>query len=263
MLTTGRSPGPSTSRVADLIQALGTERFESETLRFLNATSGVEHYTIYRVRGNKPEFISGASVRGPHAVRSEDDRHRPKDQKRSYSDLQAVSLALDTADGTILVHDDIDMVDDIALRRALEHFHIVDRVVICGRASEDIYAVSLLRSAETGPFDDLELGRLNGAAEVLIAAIARHNGIRSEIPRALAGFGSVDFIETRLRAADWKLTERELQVAARILFGISAVGISLDLGLGEETIATYRKRLYHRLRIGSRHELFQKYLTLL
>jgi DNA-binding CsgD family transcriptional regulator len=65
-----------------------------------------------------------------------------------------------------------------------------------------------------------------------------------------------------LREADWGLSVRELQVSARILFGISALGISIDLGLGEDTIATYRKRLYARLSIGSRHELMQKYLSL-
>ena len=261
MLTTGLPAGPSTSTIAAVIQALGTERFESETLRFLHSTSGVEHYTVYRVRGDKPEFIAGASIRGRHAVST--DRDQPRERQRSYSDLQAASEALNEADGAVIVHDDLETLDDVALRRALAHFHIVDRVVVCGRSCEDIYAVSLLRSAETGPFDDVELDRLNGAAEVLIAAIARHAAIDGDKPRASAGFGSVESIEARLRNAQWKLTERELQVAARILFGVLTVGISLDLGLGEETVATYRKRLYRRLRIGSRHELFQRYLTLL
>ena len=38
---------------------------------------------------------------------------------------------------------------------------------------------------------------------------------------------------------------------------------ALDLEVGEETVATYRKRAYQRLGIGSRHELFQLYLALL
>jgi DNA-binding CsgD family transcriptional regulator len=261
MLTTGRPAGPAASTIAAVIQALGTERFEFETLRFLNSTSGVEHYTVYRVRGDKPEFISGASIRGPHAVGA--DRDGPRSRQRSYSDLRAASRALKRADGAVLVHDDLEDLDDVALRRALAHFRIVDRVVVCGRSYEDIYAVSLLRSVETGPFDDLELDRLNEAAEVLIAAIARHAAIHGDKPTAAAAFGSIEAIEAKLRHAQWRLTERELQVAARILYGVLTVGISLDLGLGEETIATYRKRLYHRLRIGSRHELFQKYLTLL
>jgi DNA-binding NarL/FixJ family response regulator len=121
----------------------------------------------------------------------------------------------------------------------------------------------LLRSRENGHFSDGELGQLSEAAPLLIAACAKHAATQLEPSGTALNFASVEQIENKLRRSDWKLTERELQVSARILYGISALGIALDLGLGEETIATYRKRLYQRLCIGSRHELFQKYLELL
>jgi DNA-binding CsgD family transcriptional regulator len=65
-----------------------------------------------------------------------------------------------------------------------------------------------------------------------------------------------------LRGANLGLTERELQVTSRILFGISALGIAAEFTLAEETIATYRKRAYERLHIGGRYELIQLYLGL-
>jgi DNA-binding CsgD family transcriptional regulator len=74
--------------------------------------------------------------------------------------------------------------------------------------------------------------------------------------------GTIPAIEARLRVANLGLTERELQVTSRILFGISALGIAAEFTLAEETIATYRKRAYERLRIGGRYELIQLYLGL-
>lgn len=254
------APAPAPQSIASIIEALGTDAFEGETLRYLNATSGVEHYTVYRVRGGKPEFLGGASIRGAHAIRRP---HRGfKGQQRSYEDLHAARAAMADYPGAVMMRDDIAAVEDHALRHALEHFHIVDRVVVCGRSVEDVYALAMLRSETMGEFEKPELERLEQSAEVLIAACAKHAAIHWDRSRAAEGFESVETIEGKLRTAGWGLSERELQVSARILYGISAVGIALDLGLGEETIATYRKRLYNRLRIGSRHELFQKYLKL-
>lgn len=251
----------SPASLASVIDALGTDSFEVETLRYLNQTSGAEHYTVYRMRGRKPEFLGGASVRGAHAVRSR--RSQAAAGERSYNDLFAAHRAASAAAGPVVVHEDVHDLDDRALRLAFERFQIVDRVMLCGRRLDDVYAISLLRSQDTGQFQERQIGNLSADAEALIAACAKHAVIHWDRARAAQGFDSVEQIEARLRSSDWKLSERELQVSARILFGISAIGIALDLGLGEETIATYRKRLYARMAIGSRHELFQKYLTLL
>lgn len=246
--------------VAALVDALGTDDFETEALQFLNCTSGVEHYTVYRLRGSQPEFMGGASVRGPHAVRARKAEQHARD--RAYHDLIAARSAASDAAGPVMMHNELQELEDRALRLAFNRFHIVDRVMLCGRRMDDVYAISLLRSAETGQFGGAELKRLAEVAETFIAACAKHAAIHWDRAKAIKGFESVEFIEGKLRRTDWGLSNRELQVAARILYGISAVGVALDLGLGEETIATYRKRLYQRLRIGSRHELLQKYLAL-
>ena len=113
-----------------------------------------------------------------------------------------------------------------------------------------------------GKFDAEQIAQIRANADLLIAVCAKHASLHWDRPRGVKIFESVETIEFTIKAAGWGLSVRELQVSARILFGISALGISIDLGLGEDTIATYRKRLYARLSIGSRHELMQKYLAL-
>jgi DNA-binding CsgD family transcriptional regulator len=251
---------PPPARFASIVGALGTDDFERETLCYLNDTCGVEHYSVYRVRGTTPEFLGGASVKGRHAVRFPNPRRK---YRRSYADLRIARQATQECSGALLMHHEIERVDDPELFSALRHFDIVDRVMLCGRAVDDLYALTLLRTRESGAFAPADLERLAGVAELLIAVIAKHASIHWDRPKSLRNFESVAVIEAKLKEADWGLSVREMQVSARILYGISALGISLDLGLGEETIATYRKRLYARLGIGSRHELFQKYLSVL
>src|SRR5690606_16731246 len=59
-----------------------------------------------------------------------------------------------------------------------------------------------------------------------------------------------------------RFPKREVEVCARILHGMSSIGIALDLGVSEETVRTYRKRSYQRLQIASERELLVWYLDL-
>lgn len=250
---------PTLPQMVKLIGALGTDQFESETLRVLGELAGVEHYSIYRVRGGVPEFLGGASVRGQHPARLTGANQR---YSRNYAELLRALEITRPGEPVLLLHDPIESLEDPGLTGALKHYNIVDRVMLCGQTDGDLYAVTLMRSAEVGAFEPAQIDQLQAAGDLLIAACAKHASIHWDRPRGVKIFASVDVIEAKLREAAWGLSERELQVSARILFGISALGISIDLGLGEDTIATYRKRLYARLAIGSRHELMQKYLSL-
>jgi DNA-binding CsgD family transcriptional regulator len=250
---------PSSRQTVALIGALGTDQFEGETLQVLGALAGVEHYSIYRVRGGTPEFLGGASVRGQHPARLTGANQR---YSRSYAELLRAAELVQPGQPALLFHDPIDSLEDPGLTGALRHYNIVDRIMLCGRTGDDLYAITLMRSAEVGAFGADQIAQLEASADLLIAACAKHASIHWDRPRGVKIFASVDVIEAKLREAAWGLSVRELQVSARILFGISALGISIDLGLGEDTIATYRKRLYARLAIGSRHELMQKYLSL-
>lgn len=249
----------SPEQMVALIEALGTDQFEDQTLHQLTAIAGVEHYSIYRVRGGVPEFLSGASVRGQHPARMTGASQR---YQRSYAELLRAMNLTQPGAPAILLHDPIESLEDPGLTGALLHYNIVDRVMLCGRPVDDLYAITLMRSADVGLFAPDQIAQVESCADLLIAACAKHASIHWDRPRGVKIFASVAVIEAKLREAAWGLSERELQVSARILFGISALGISIDLGLGEDTIATYRKRLYARLIIGSRHELMQKYLSL-
>lgn len=246
--------------ISAVVLALGTKDFENEALGFLNTAYGVEHYSVFRMKHGRSEFIGGASIHGEHAVRHLYGRHSTWSQ--SASDLHSARCVLKSGAGATIARSEPDTIADAGLRRALKHFHIVDRVMLCGRTGNDVYGLSLLRSDRAGRFEDTALAGLDRAADVLIAVFAKQTEIYWDRSSSLSGLESVERIEENLRSADWGVSERELQVSARILYGISALGIAHDLELREDTIATYRKRLYQRLQISSRHELLKKYLTL-
>jgi DNA-binding CsgD family transcriptional regulator len=63
--------------------------------------------------------------------------------------------------------------------------------------------------------------------------------------------------EERLLAIAPDLTTREREVCALIALGVSSEGIGLRLGISLNTVRTYRKRAYTRLRISSHNELLR------
>src|ERR1700679_918611 len=126
-----KAAAPAPHSIAAMIGALGTDAFEAETLRFLYAASGVEHFCVYRIKRGKPAFLSGASIRGRHAIR--DNPQHAHGGDRSYAELFAAGAAAGDATGAVVVHDDLASLEDRNLREPLQHFHIVDRVMVCGR----------------------------------------------------------------------------------------------------------------------------------
>lgn len=259
MGTAPRFEALSSQHMTALIGALASDQFEAVALQVLGSIAGVEHYSVYRVRGGTPEFLGGASVRGQHPARLTAANQR---YSRNYAELLRSLDEVPPGAPAILLHEPIDSMEDPGLAGALQHYNIVDRAVLCAWAGEEFYGITLMRSADAGIFTPGEIATLRASADLLIAVCAKHASLHWDRPRGVKIFASVEVIEATLREANWGLSVRELQVSARILFGISALGISIDLGLGEDTIATYRKRLYARLSIGSRHELMQKYLSL-
>ena len=123
--------------------------------------------------------------------------------------------------------------------------------------------MALVRRFESGRFDDLAIAQLTEVAQVLIKVCAKQIYLCRRMPDLAVHLGSQESIDQTLRVCGWGLTARERQVAVGIIRGVSALGISLELGLSEDTVSTYRKRTYRRLGIGSRHELFRKYLEAL
>ena len=93
-----------------------------------------------------------------------------------------------------------------------------------------------------------------------MAVLGKHADIRQTRPNVAQALTALDEIESCIVATS-ALPRREAEVSSRILYGMSSVGIALDLSVSEETVKTYRKRAYQRLAIGSERELLTWYLA--
>lgn len=161
----------------------------------------------------------------------------------------------------VLVRIDPHEIADATLREDIYLRHnVCDRIVLFGRRGGSLFGLSVIRTDEMGDFSDADIQRLMDEAEVLIALISRHADLLEASARGSASLVSLPLIESRLGCLFDCLSQRERQVCARILYGMSAEGIGLDLEIVPDTVITYKKRAFQRLGIATRYELLLLYL---
>lgn len=137
---------------------------------------------------------------------------------------------------------------------------IVDRVSILSRADKGLYCLNLFRTQ-----DSFEASALEGLEQnkPLLAALAlKHSRLAGALSPFMTRDAQILTLIERLEKTHPALTTREKEVCARILLGMSSDGIALDLAIKTQSVLTYRKRAYARLKISSQNELFALCLTL-
>ncbi len=256
------------TRLAPVIDALGTPDFERALLEIAQRHAGVEHCAIFRFNGAALSLIGAASEDGSdHALRQSaryaNEGYWQRDptliaarQRQPVAATPAAPLILRLDPKR--VHDR-QFRDEIYLKT-----HVTERVFVCGERGGWHYGVSLVRTSKTGWFSREQLTRLEQVSGFILSLAAKHAEILAtrggQVGEELA---SVDSIAQRVVSLFPSLTPREREVCARVLYGLTTQGIALDLGIRAESVATYRKRAYRRLGLGSRHELLRRYLAAL
>jgi DNA-binding CsgD family transcriptional regulator len=154
-------------------------------------------------------------------------------------------------------HECIDCLPPVFTDRAQLHFcpYECGRSLVCGRVIDVGIGIVL----NTDLPQDVLRDRLGPWRGLLLVSTAQHTKMMSSGPSVDTALTILEDIEECLAAAS-QFTKREAQVSARVLFGLSSIGIALDLGVSEQTVKSYRKRAYQRLAIGSEREMLNWYL---
>lgn len=134
--------------------------------------------------------------------------------------------------------------EDIGLReyrvQCFERPRYSDKLSFGWKGDSHAVVLSFYRRDAT---DDAALSKLGGLAELGLAALVRNLRHIEDV----ATVPLVTRLEAQLRYRFPMLTERELQVCAQTLAGLSADEAGLALGITRASVLTYRRRAYARL----------------
>lgn len=242
-----------------LVTTLGEDGFASALLAFVQGTCAVEHLVIYRLADQACTLVATAGPDGGGVARCRADAYLAGQFWRRDPALLA-SVGEQGVVEVATLAAPIDTLGDRLLRdRVYRSFGVRARVLIVGEAAGVRVALSLIRTDPGARHAAADVAKLRALSSDLVTLMAKHILLSGE-QEARTPLNSLTLIERRLERTRPRLPRREMQVCARILYGMTSTGISLDLHIGEESAMTYRKRAYARLGIASQRELLMWYL---
>lgn len=238
------------------IDSIGRDCFFDELLNLLNEICGADHCAAYELSDTFVGGLGNSSLDGSQTACNRFSRYLGLGYWRHDPVISEMQRTVDRTKPSI------SRIDLAALPADIHNdFYpdIHDRVILYGQRRDSVLYVNVLRSANRERFSSSGIAGLLNMGDALISLVSKHTEMQKRLPHlALASLAAIE----RSMLAHGKLSKREAQVCARILYGLSSAGIALDLGIGEETVKTYRNRAYLRLEIGSVRELLSWYLLI-
>lgn len=258
--------------LAGMVHRLGEAGFAPGLLQDLAAVLPAASWSVYRTGQRcRPTLFMSASLGVPDTTKdcwwaylSGPYRH-DRTWDRSLDEAVPAQESL-----TRLCHLTAPEVDAEHRARVYEAHGVAERVSVVEHERDgSIFAVNFYRHQHQQPFLDRQISDFEGMAPVLLA-LTRKQIALAQPPGAVPASTSLaaqplpshslPALRERLLRAHAGLTERELDVCARLLQGMTQEGIACDLGLSLPTVKTYRNRAFNRMGIHFRNELFARVL---
>jgi DNA-binding CsgD family transcriptional regulator len=245
------------SEVAGLVGAIGTDEFGIRLVQYLNTICGADHCAVFQLSGDSLSTLTIGSVDRSLVTKPMVERYVGEGLWREDPAMTEVRSHIASAFPSLIRANLED--DSYCHLRPRVYPRVRDRLVVCGRRGSLQLGLSVLRNSANEKFGSGAIERLAETSEMLLSALAKHANFLTG--RADPGSALDNLVEiSRCLVSRSYLPRREVEVCSRILYGMSTLGIALDIGIGEESVRTYRKRAYQRLQIGSERELIRWYL---
>lgn len=126
----------------------------------------------------------------------------------------------------------------------------------------------LQRPPDRNRFDEQEVTFIRQAFPLFAQIIRKHFELVPDVDHYMSSYKQLATKKMDLLLKHFSLflkkdcaalTAREVEICSHIIVGYSSTAISYQLGISESTVATHRKKIYHKLRISSQNELFLRY----
>lgn len=241
-----------------LIGAIGESSFARDVLSFAHQLCGASHTSVFHVRCGATASIASmapASIDGSNTAHLIADRYLAREAWRHDPALREARARLRDDHG-LMLHNDLS--SDWGSQQSENVYGngmIADRLLIYGKCDDDIVGVGFLRTARTGCFSAGDIERMGNILEPLLAISKKHVAMTESRVDASEALTSMDEIVASIDRSPVHFPRREAEVCARIIHGVGTAGIAAELGISEETVLTYRKRIYSRLEIATQREL--------
>jgi DNA-binding CsgD family transcriptional regulator len=248
-----------TVTIADLVRALGSDQFPLFLNRYLERGVSADVLFAYAIRTDAEDaalLMSGTT----QIDRVEEHRALLREYaERGFSAdplIKSMRSSSETVPFVKVRH--AAEVEDAAFRQ--QYFDDMgdeeELSIVGGRGSTELLYIGFFGHH----FTDAETRFATEQAPMILALLQKHRELRQSlgyhVPAAPPSRDAA--LRGALTDNPAGLTQREVEVCAQIMRGLSADAIASQLGISAHTVVTHRKRAYAKLCISSQAELFAK-----
>ena len=253
--------------ISEVIQQTGTVQFDPALFTFLNSQLYIDHFAVFTwSEEDGPGHLFTRSIMPEEEAKTltkdylEDFHTRDPHFRHSSGEI--------SKEESVTVHPSLQDEYDAEYR---DHFFVqhglIDKISITRKVDERLVYCNFYRIGESGKFTDEERKVYDKVLPLLTNLIAVHFQVLrlqgSDTEKDHSAKTLVHSVISSQAEPFDKLTNRESEVCERILLGFTSTGISLDLGIAESSVNTYRRRAYEKLNIATQNELFSLCITTL
>lgn len=253
--------------VEDLVSLIGTDAFGPAFFNMFDRLFGIDHCTVFIGSGT----ITRACIAEARLPRTAE---HVKSLAITYADhsfatcpiwQRVTEVPKDQHRSFFLVPQDL---NDLDYRH--EYYvrpNIRQELAVTGALEGDRIYAAFYRENGRAAFPVQALDWMDRKGRLILRILQKHAQCmvaRPGMPPASAPTREQLFESVRLALTrdDTSITPREAEICAAIVLGYTVLGISMNLGISVNTVATHRKRAYAKLQISSQNELFARYFRL-
>ena len=246
----------------DLVASVGEVAFATQALAFVNSHLVADHLSLLVFDANLVPHLADAASRGPAKIALQAGRLYERGMFYRFDpNSERVREGSEEEDVMLFTLVATDIRDSRYRSSIYGRFGIVERASLIRRVLGRWLLLNLYRDKPSGRFDSTALAKLTDIAPLLIACAGKHLSLTSKLSVRRDRTAMLAAFHSMLDSLDAGLTERERQVCAHALAGVTIAGIASTLGVKESTVATLRRRAYSKLGISSLNSLFALCIT--
>jgi DNA-binding CsgD family transcriptional regulator len=243
-----------------LIENVATPRFNEQLLRVAQSIVGSTHIAAFSITPEGPPQIVLTADRGPASL-AYSASNVFVNRFWTQDPVNRMDFTNDDLERGVVVKVPVNEFQRIPYRRDCYSVNgwssggikLIERLTLLRQHHGRIIRIDFYRSRDGGAYRARDVKKASVCAELLLALVARH-ALGTMAPPMI---NSGPTLEKLVRRIAPDLSQREVQVCAGITLGMSSEAIASSLGIGINTVLTYRKRAYARLRISSHNELLR------
>ncbi|MDG3579019.1 helix-turn-helix transcriptional regulator [Rhizobium sp. YJ-22] len=253
--------------VGEMVSLIGSRDFGAGFYRIANELIGIDHCTVFMCANDNPRtLVAEANCEKTAArVRSLADIYIREAyvQDPVWGTFQSAPHA---GCSTFLLSP-TELADEGYRREFYDKPNIKHELALTTVINGDRIYAGFYRENGRPHFSDRSAELLKYCGRTIMQVLHKHaeisllTGPVQAEPKPVSQKALLERVRSAIMADSGLITAREAEICASIVLGYTVLGISMNLGISVNTVATHRKRAYAKLRVCSQNELFARYFS--